>query len=500
MKNKNILFLYPNTANSPSIPNAIAILAGIAKNLSWNMDYFDTYSYEKSRDSMQDRESGGEFRPSERLASIEFKPLDKLVPDLQNKINTCKPSIIAISCISFEYQLLITFLPDIHIPTETLVLIGGIHATLKPDEVISTGLFDLVCVGEGEEAFEELLTKSEKGQDVSDIKNISLRDRNKGTIIKNPRRKLLGENELWKTTPDYSLFDEKYFLYPFDGRLYRRSSFEVARGCPFRCTYCGNTALMEANKGLGRFVRTRPIESVKENMKKLIDEYGIELIYFEDECFLTHTTNWLKELAEWYGQEIKKPFIVQTRPETVTEEKIKILKQMNAPFFQVSIGVESGSEKILFEVCNRRTKIHKIMASFDLLNKHGVRTCAFFMVGFPYETREDIFKSIRLCRRIKPTIAAVSIFQPMPGQELKEVCIREGYITGNEPMLTVTGGSVLKMPQISPEAITNIRRVFLLYAILPEEYYPKIEKCEKDYYGNRELYEELVNLRWHISG
>ncbi|MBA7679210.1 hypothetical protein ES703_87494 [subsurface metagenome] len=415
MKTKKILFLYPNTANSPNIPNAVAILAGIAKNFSWHMDYFDTYIYEKTRDSMQDRESSGEFKPSESLVSTEFKPSDNLVLDSQNKINTFKPSIIAISCISFEYEFLLTFFPDIHVPKETLVLIGGIHATLKPDEVISTGLFDLVCIGEGEEAFVEILTKFEKGQDLSDIKNVYFRDRNRGTITRNSRRKLLDENELWQTTLDYSLFDESYFSYPFDGKMYRRYSFEVARGCPYDCTYCGNTALKEANKGLGRFVRTRPIESIKENMKKLIHDHGIELFYFEDECFFAHTTSWLKELAEWYGQEIKKPFIFQTRPESVTEEKIEILKQMNVPFFQVSIGIESGSEKILFEVCNRRTKIHKIIESFDLLHKYNIRTCAFFMIGFPYETREDIFKSIRLCRRIKPTVAIVSIFQPMPG-------------------------------------------------------------------------------------
>ena len=80
MSTKKILFFYPNTANSPNIPNAIAILAGIAKKFSWNMDYFDTYIYEKTRDSMEDREISGEFKPSERLASLDFKPRKNLAP------------------------------------------------------------------------------------------------------------------------------------------------------------------------------------------------------------------------------------------------------------------------------------------------------------------------------------------------------------------------------------------------------------------------------------
>lgn len=69
MRTKKILFLYPNTANSPNIPHAIAILEGIARNFLWDIEYFDTYIYKKTQDSMQDRESSGEFKSSERLTS-----------------------------------------------------------------------------------------------------------------------------------------------------------------------------------------------------------------------------------------------------------------------------------------------------------------------------------------------------------------------------------------------------------------------------------------------
>ena len=171
MINKKVLFIFPNTANSPAIPNAIAILAGIAKRLSWDIDYFDTYIYENTRDSMEDREISGEFKPSDRTMSITLKPFVSLKVDLQKKIDTFKPSVIAISCMSFEYEFLNTFLSDIRIPHSTLVLIGGIHAILEPDKIISTGLFDLVCIGEGEETFAEIFTKFENGQDLSKIGN-----------------------------------------------------------------------------------------------------------------------------------------------------------------------------------------------------------------------------------------------------------------------------------------------------------------------------------------
>lgn len=493
---KKILFLFPNTFNIPIIPSAIAIFSDIAKRNAWNIDYFDTYAYKRTQGGMEDYESSGMFKPSDRENHIKFKPSDDLVPSLQNKINTFAPNIIAISCISCEYKFLLTFLPDILIPKETLIIIGGIHPTLEPDRVAESGLFDLVCVGEGERVFTDILSKFEKGNNLINIKSTYFSARSSGVVIKNPRRRLIDEKELWKYIPDNSLFDEEYFLYPFDGKVVKRYSFELARGCPYDCTYCGSHALKEASRGLGRFVRTRPIESIKETLKKVVDNYNLEFLSFRDECFFSHRSAWLRELAVWYGQEIKKPFKIQARPENITEEKLELIKQMNAPFFQVSVGVESGSEKIL-KLTNRRIKIRKVIDAFDLMHKHDIRTCAFFMIGFPYETRKDIFESIKLCREIKPDIVVVSIFQPLPGTKLREICIRENYITEDASMpTTFTRGSILKMPQISSKELLNLERVFVLYAMLPEEYYSEIFKCEKDFFRNKKLHKRLINLRW----
>ncbi len=494
---KKVLFLFPNTANTPETPRAITILSAVAKDMGWGIDYFDTFIYKTEADSMEDREKSAEFKSiSDTL--YKFKDINELRIELQYKIDSYNPNIIAISCNSFEYEFLLTFWDKINIPEDSLSVIGGIHSILVPEEVIASGFFDIMCLGEGEKTFQDMLISIERGHDLSKISNTYYRDRKSGVVTKNRRNVLIKEEELWHIRPCLDFFDDKYFLKHFDGRLVRRYDIDVARGCVFDCTYCGNSALKRAYKGLGKFVRIRPIASSIEGMKKVIDDYGIELFYIEDECFLSHGEKWLKDFAEQYGQEIRKPFIVQTRPENVSEEKINILKKMRAPFFQISMGVESGSEFILSKVCNRKVNINRIIEAYDICHKHNIRTCAFFMIGFPYETREDIFKSIALCRSLKPTVAIVSTFQPMPGQKLREICIKEGYITGDQKIEKFTGGSVLNMPQISRQEIFNLRRVFMLYAYLPEKYYSDIEKCEKNYSDNLELYKTLTNLRWTI--
>ncbi|MBC8036133.1 MAG: B12-binding domain-containing radical SAM protein [Rhizobiales bacterium] len=495
---KSVLFIYPNTTSTPVIPGATPILSGIARHQGWRSSFFDAYPYEVPR-SGQSRSASAEFKPVADGGARQSLPAEQLVMDLQALIDDVKPDVVAVSCMTIDYEFLSKFWKAIVLPPETVTIIGGLHAIICSSNIVEDGFFDVVCMGEGEEVFAELLANVESGASISDIVGTISIDRQTRQVKDNGRRNLIAPDKLWEVSPDYSIFSDEYFTYPFDGRTYRRFGFEVARGCIYSCTYCGNTALKKAYEGLGKFVRQRPVDSVIAGMLQVMKDHNIELFYLMDECFLGHPIAWLREFSSKYAEFIRLPFIVQTRPETINPEKLDLLDQMGAPFYQVSMGVESGSERILFDVCNRRTRKDRIRQAFAMLNERNIRTSAFFLIGFPYETREEIFETIELCRDIKSTVAIVSIFQPLPGQELREVCIREGFITGSEPQISFTEGSILTMPQISAQEILNLRRVFMLYASLPAEYVPQIEQCERDFEGNQELYNELVALRWQLE-
>ncbi|MBI2449311.1 radical SAM protein [Candidatus Pacearchaeota archaeon] len=494
-----ILFVFPNTANKPTITMAIPIFAGIAKNRGWQMYYFDTTYYEKRQDSIEDKEKTGGFLPVvEKQAKVRYS-CEQLIFDLQNVINDIRPDVLCITAMSCDFEYLMTFLSKIQISKETLVAIGGVHSIFCPEEVINKGLFDLVCIGQGESVFEEILIKKENNEKLDNIEGTYYRDRQTEQIIKNKKKYLLSPDKLWRVDTDYSLYGDEYFIHPFDGKMVRMFWMEVSRGCPWSCEYCGNSALKQAYKGLGKYVCSRPLDSTFRNFKIAIEELKTDIFNFTSECFLAQPIKILKEFANRYAKEVRKPFLIQTRSETVTEERLEILKSFQAPFFQVGMGVESGSKRILNEICDRRADIDDIIRAYDLLNKYGIRSNAYFMVGLPTETREDIFSTVKLCRRINSHINSVSIFQPLPGAPLTNLCIEKGYITGKESLETFTSTSVLKMPQISSQEIGNLRKVFLLYAKLPEEYHKDIEKCEYDYENNRELFDKLIALRWQYD-
>ena len=496
MANNTVLFLYPNTANKPAITLAIPIFAGIAKKHKWEMHYFDTTLYERRQDSIEDKEKTGGFLPTKGKVTQTKSTHLQLIYDLQSVIDEINPDILCITTMSCEFEYLMSFFSEIKISKKTTVAIGGVHCTLLPDQTIDKNLFDLVCIGQGEAVFDEILTKKEINERLDNIEGTYFRNKKSGKITKNNKRRLLPPEDLWKSDTDYSLYGNEYFVHPFDGGTTRMFWMEVSRGCPWNCTYCGNSALKKCYKGLGKYVCNRPLDSTFHNFKIMIEKYNINIFNFTAECFLFQPKKWLKEFADRYSKEVKKPFLIQTRSETVNTATLDILKSFQAPFFQVGLGVESGSDRILNKVCKRRTNIDDVIRAYDLLSEYDVRSSAYFMIGFPTETREEIFKTIDLCRRINAHINSVSIFQPLPGVELTRQCIEKGYITGNESLETFTSTSVLNMPHISSEEISNLRRTFLLYAKLPKEYYSDIEKCERDYENNKDLFERLVTLRW----
>ena len=498
---KKLLILFPNAVNWAAVSTAVPILGGIARDKNWEIDYFDTYIYQSEEFTAgeKEREKLGGFKTgvSNILEGNVTKYFNDIVPDLQNRINKFQPDLIAVTALSTEYDFLLKFFDKIKYPKNTKVIIGGIHCTFKPNEVIESKLFDLVTIGEGEEIFAELLDKLENNEKIDNLLGTYYYNKKTGEIKKNRMRMLLPADKLWETERDNSLFDgDAYFLRPFDGKQYYRYEMEISRGCPFNCTYCGNSTLKILNKGLGKYVKVRPIESSMNQMKELVKMFNIEIFSFQDECFLSHPIAWLKEYMDQYKALINKPYLFMTRAETITEEKIQLLLSYTLSF-QASIGVESGSEDIL-KILNRKCTPDKVIRAFKILNKYRIRTSTFFMIGLPFEKREDAFKSIELCKKLKPSVVSIAIFQPYPGQAITQTCIDNKFILKEIIPGTFNSDSILNMPvpYMSSKEIKKLWKVFILYAMLPKKYWKDIKKCEKDLLNNEELFDKLSKLRW----
>lgn len=488
-----IMILFPNTGSDGVMPLAVGILSSIAKNAGCEVRYIETTFYSKSNTATEDHESTGEFRPVKRREKSEYPPIQNFYADFKDALSLFRPDVLAVHVNSLEWELFKDIMENVSVSEPSpFVVVGGVHATIDPDSIMAKSFVNAVCVGEGEDTWAELVHAICGGNDVSGIAGLWVRTA-KG-VHRNPRRALIPADRLWNICPDYSLFDRRHLLKPYDGRMRYRALIEYSRGCPFSCSYCVNSALKDNFKGLGQFFRVRPFENFKQCVMRF-KNLGAEIMQLQDECFFHNKEDDIGRFCDWYGKEVRLPLLLQTRPESVTEEKVHLVSSMGISV-QVSMGVESGSHRILSEICNRQMTIDSIRNAFALIHRYGLRSSAYCMIGFPTETRKEAFQTIELIREIQPTVAIMSVFYPFPGVSLRKFCIDHGYINGDEPARTFTDKTILRGQPMSPEEVEGIRRCFRLYTRLPGKYLSDVERCERNFDNNRELFTELVQRLW----
>jgi radical SAM superfamily enzyme YgiQ (UPF0313 family) len=471
-----VLLVYFNTAARASFPLGLSTLANYIKGKGYTVEVFDTTFYKEFLANKRDilREEFGFYKKVGN--PVEIKYFDApLTDDLKKKIDDFRPDIIGLSILSAHFRFSRTisrfikkFFPSIP------VIVGGLHPTLAPDETISDPSVDMICIGEGEYAFAELLERMESKKDITSIKGIWVKQG--GTIHKNGIGRITDMNDL--PVNDWDLFSRQHLYSPLDGRMYCIGPVEFSRGCPYWCAYCSVNAVRDM-VGPQKYLRRKPVEQAIGELVYLKNKYEIEMFYFLDETFLSSDVKSLSVFAEEYKRNVDVPFYGLSHPLSVTEEKVRLLKKMGC--YLMTIGLECGNEEFRKNILNRKVSNQRIIEAFDTFHRNGVYVSAFAMLGLPYETRELVFETIELFRRCKPRTYAVGIYKPFLGSHLREVCIKEGFFDpSDDNYIYPDHTTVLNMPQLPKEEIEGLYKTFYLYTKLPHEKFPLIKRAEKD--------------------
>nr|WP_319375376.1 radical SAM protein [uncultured Methanoregula sp.] len=495
MKDFKVLLVYPNLQMINLLPSNISILSACLKKEGFQVDLFDTTFYQIDPESIDEkRVQFLQLRPFDYSEyGIEYKKTDVLT-DFQKKIQIFKPDIIAITIVEDTIPLALKLLESIR-DTDIPVIAGGVYVNLSPDESIQYQDIDYICYGEGEEALPELCNRLLKGECVDDIRNIW--SKNKGQIIKNPMRPLVDLNKI--PYNDFSIFEEKRFFRPMQGKIFRMIPIEIDRGCPYQCTYCAAPFLRSLyKKETGQnYYRIKTNERIISELEHQIQTYKAEYIYFNSETFLALSDEKFQEFAEQYTKRIHLPFWCQTRIETIKENKITLLEKMGCN--RLSVGIEHGNEIFRKEVLKKNFTNKQVLEAFEILGRHKIPVTVNNMMGFPGETRELIFDTIHLNRKINIDSTNCFAFTPYKGTYLREVAVREGYLKLEEKIHSIVD-STLNMPQITHDEILGLLRTFPLYIKMPEERFEDIRKAEENSEsGNlafKKLAEEYQKKYW----
>jgi radical SAM superfamily enzyme YgiQ (UPF0313 family) len=331
-------------------------------------------------------------------------------------------------------------------------VLGGTHATLVPEQAVTHGGIDVVCVGEGEYPLLEYVGALEAGLDVTGIRNLWLRtDEQRGLpgarLVRNPQRPLI-QNLDELPHADRELFDLAQILSKNDGWV----DMMAGRGCPYGCSYCCNPGLRERSKGLGRYVRFRSVENVLDEIRLLAEHYPVKTLNFQDDVF-TLDREWTLAFCQAYAAEFKFPFWINTRVERIHDEDM-VVALAGANCQGVRVGVESGNEELRANILKRRMSNDEIRDAFRLAGKHGLKVYTCNMLGIPGETAAMIEETISLNRELQPADLQFSVFYPYPMTELHDTCVREGYIVEGQSLASYyERKSVLRLPTLTHEEL-----------------------------------------------
>lgn len=490
-----VLIVYPNLPMMLVAPLSIAVFTWIARQEGCEVALFDTTQYgEGDLSSPENRVKYLQARNLFSESNLNLLKSSNIEEEFREVIETFGPDLILFSFTEDALKRALQLLRisnTFDIPT----VVGGVLATAAPDWLLSFPEVHVLGVGEGEETIRDIIRRIKSGEDMSGVQNLCFKKVG-GSIQRGQERQLI---KLDDYSTDFSLFSPERFERPMGGMLHRALPVETYRGCPHCCTYCNSPMHNKRANGYGRvYLRRRSIDGIRRELMHLLNTYGVNLYYFVDDSFLARPKREIDEFIEMY-QDIKVPFWFNTRPEHCSFNVLKRLKDVG--LFRVSFGIESGNEQFRRERLGRNITNDRLVSVFNAIDESGIQYSINCIIGFPYETREHVFDTIRLARRIRGYDSiTVSIYTPYRGTVLREEAIRNGWLDPAAMTTHTTATSMLNMPDFTAKQIDGLMQTFPLYVEFDESEWPMIERVEL-FQGNWEealgrFQAEYARRRW----
>lgn len=386
----NVAFLYPNASRYIGIPLGVSSLGSVISNTGHHCALFDATF-------IGDAHLGEAF--------IEH-------------IRRCSCEVLLIHCTSADWWL-VKFLLDLLVrelgTNRPITIVGGQHPTVLPEIVLKEPGVDVVVVGEGEIALEQILEHLQQGKDLSQVRNCWIK-RN-GQVVRNPIRELVSDLDALPY-PQWALFDGKHRIqYAEDGAPtgVRPLNIESSRGCPHACTFCMNAYYRELYSGLGSYCRAKSATRIVSEALLSRNTLGINYIQFVDDNFLVYKER-LEELSVIFPTEVGLPFSVQASADKIDKKSVGLLKNMGVDM--LALGIETGDESYRAKILGKNITDRQILNAVTLAKEHGIGTMAYYMVGLPFQTSEEIEHTIAFNDLVQPDICIVSSFFPFPGTPL----------------------------------------------------------------------------------
>jgi len=338
-----------------------------------------------------------------------------------------KPDLIAISIMSPHWPPMDAYLREVRsLLPDSPLLVGGYQAILASEETIAHPSVDYACVGDGEIATAELIRQL-RGESDAALRGI-WRSQPDGQIIRS--LPILSDDLSDIPLPDYTAFEKNGSLKGVNLSIFGPRDLFIlpvmtGRGCPYKCTYCCNTPLLEYWKHKGKFLRKYDPEILVDEFCRLRDKYGVQYFEFWDELFMSNM-KFVWQFLDLYKKRIGLPFSINSRVEKMDERFCSTAAE--AGCHTIWFGIESGCETYRTQRLGRKMSNQEILTAAENARKFNIRRLTFNIVGMPFETKDNLMETLALNRTIQPEFFYFFTYIPLRGTPLYEFANKNGLL------------------------------------------------------------------------
>jgi radical SAM superfamily enzyme YgiQ (UPF0313 family) len=313
------------------------------------------------------------------------------------------------------------------------VVIGGYQAMLSQQQTIENPNVDYICVGDGEYAIGNVVQHLKGSKDgPADGMWEKLID---GSVYETEPHQIGDLQAL--PFPDYDVFAREDGFKDVNSSIFGPKGKLVlpvmtGRGCPYRCTYCCNTPILEGWKSKKTFLRKYDPDDMVNELIRLRDKYNVGYFEFWDELFLSNL-KFVRAFFEIYKEKIHLPFSINSRVEVMNEEFCKTAAE--AGCHTIWFGIESGDEKYRSTMLGRKMTNQQVIDAAANCKKAGINRLTFNIVGMPLETADNMRETLKLNQTIAPEHFFFFPYIPLRGTPLYNTAKEEGLLLDNKKNL-----------------------------------------------------------------
>lgn len=338
----------------------------------------------------------------------DVKILDlRLEGDLEEVLHDFCPDVVGITAYTVHVNTVRALFAKIKAwNPEVLTVVGGHHATVVPGDFSSPAI-DLIVVGEGVHAFQEIVARAEKGRGpdpgagFEGIPGVAFR-RN-GGLVQTPPRPITGLDGF--PFPERSLTARYRHRY-FSEWMRPLASMRTSKGCPHRCSFCAQWKVAG-----GKYLKREPAEIVAELAG--IDE---TFVFFADDESLVDVVRMKALAAQIRAAGLDKRYFLYGRSDTIARHPDLLEAWREVGLERVFVGLEFVRDEDLGFI-NKGSTTHDNEQAVKVLQALGIEIYASFIIR-PEFDRADFRALGRYCRDLELSFATFAVLTPLPGTEL----------------------------------------------------------------------------------